>query len=147
MAKRVFPTKSLNGSNEYVGEYPVNASQTIAVGDVVVLATGKVSVAAAAAAAGTVLGVARTAITTGGTVDADDTILVETNPEMIYSMPYEGSTKTSLTKEDIGTSFDLGSDAQTVNLDDTTDGYFLCLGFDNDEDRIKALIQNRVQNV
>lgn len=41
------------------------------------------------------------------------------------------ATKTTVAITDIGKKFDL-SDAHTVDLDDTTGGYFVCTGYNND---------------
>lgn len=146
MARRGVYKGSTDGSGPILKQFPVNASQTILAGSVVVLATGKASVAAAAAAAGTVLGVAYQDYTTGGSVTAADVIKVDINPNSIYEFPYSGSTKTSLTDSDKGTQFDLGANAFTVNLDDTTGGYFMCVGYNNTRKTIDANIQHRVMN-
>jgi hypothetical protein len=66
-----------------VQRYRVAASQTIAVGDPVVMnSSGLVTVGAAASAQ--LLGVAAEAITTGGSVDAEDTIGVFDDPNALF---------------------------------------------------------------
>lgn len=125
----------------------VNASQTVLAGSIVVVSSGKLTVGAAAASAGTVAGVALEAITTGTSVDADDSIDVDINPSSIYWMAVTGSSKTSLTDADIGTLFDL-SNAYTVNLDDTTGGYCQYVGgYNSSTGRAKFLIKGSYQNV
>lgn len=146
MARRGVYKGSTNGSAPILKVMPVNASQAIKAGSVVVLSGGKLSVAAAAAAAGTVVGVAYQDYTSGGTVTDADEIKVDVNPASIYEFPYSGTTKTSLTESDKGTVFDLGANAYTVNLDDTTGGYFLCQGYNNTRKTIDALLLHRVQN-
>lgn len=113
----------------------VNINQTIAIGDLLVISSGKASVAAAAPTAATVLGVATSAITTGGTVTAADTVFYEPIRGRRVRAKYTGSSKTSLTDADLGTTFDL-SDKVTVNLDDTTGGICVAVGYNNDNDTI-----------
>lgn len=138
---------SLDGSPAILHDWPVNASQTVVAGSIVVLNTSKLDVAADAASAGTVAGVAQDALTTGTSVDADDTVRVDVNPNSIYWMYYTGSSKTSLTDEDIGKKFDL-DDAYTIDLDDTTGGFCMYVGGDDTvNDMCKVQILGMVQNV
>lgn len=60
-------------------------------------------------------------------------------PVKIVSAKYTGSSKTSLTDADISKTFDL-ADSQTVNLDDTSGGPCLCVGYDNDLDLIHFVV-------
>lgn len=143
MARRGVYKGSLDGSAPIYKVVPVNASQTILKGSIIVKSTGKASVAASAAAAGTVWGVANYDKTTGTTVTATDTVFADLNPNSIYSFPYVGTTKTSLTNSDIGTKFDV-TNAYTVNLDDTTDGFLECVGFDNAKKTIDVVLKNHV---
>lgn len=140
---------SLDGSSPIYKEVPVNASQTIVKGSIVVKATGKASVAAAGATAGTVWGVAAQDVTTGASVDADDVIKIDVNPMSIYEMPHNTTgTKTSVTKADIGSVFDLSAtDNYTVNLDDTTGGFLEVTGINEGRSVVDILIKNRVQTV
>jgi len=149
MTQRMVYAGSLDGSQPIYKEVPVNTSQTIMKGSIVVKATGKASVAAAAAAAGTVWGVAAMDYTSGGSVTAADLVKIDVNPNSVYEMPHNtAGTKTSLTAEDIGKVFDLGSNSYTVNLDDTTGGYIELVGLvDNKPNRGKVLLKNRVQTV
>lgn len=134
---------SLDGSTPILKLFTVAASQDIKGGELVVLSSNKVAKAAAAAGAGTVLGIAYSNAVTGVSVGADDTILVDVNPNSIYEFMYEGTVKTSLTNEDHSKAFDLGSNAWTINLDDTTDGYLIVVGHDNDQKIADVLIDNR----
>jgi len=64
--------------------------------------------------------------------------------ELVSSAPiitakYTGSSKTSLTDADISKVFDV-SDDLTVDLDDTSGGPFMCVGYDNDNDTIDFIV-------
>lgn len=125
----------LSGYQKPYLKIAVNTSQTIAIGDLLVISSGKASTAAAAPTAATVLGIATSAITTGGSVTAADTVFyVPINGERVRAA-YTGSSKTSLDDEDLGKTFDL-ADKVTVNLDDTTGGCCVCVWYDNDNDTI-----------
>jgi hypothetical protein len=148
MAKRAYFIGSLDGSAPIYKEVPVNASQTIVHGSIVVKATNKASVAAAAAAAGTVWGVAVGNITTGASVTAADVVKIDVNPMSVYSLMLNTTgTKTTVTKSDVGTLYDLGANAWTANLDDTTGGYLELVDTQTYPGRAKFLIKNRVQVV
>ncbi|MEC0265140.1 hypothetical protein [Paenibacillus anseongense] len=134
---------SVDGSAPVHKLMPVAANQTLKNGFVVVNSTNRAAAAGQAAADGTVYGVTVNSITTTGTVGASDTVFVDVNPNSIYEFPYVGSTKTSLTDSDLGTTFDLGANAYTVNLDDTTGGYFRCVGYSNTKKTIDVVIRNR----
>lgn len=139
---------STNGTSPIYKRVPVNASQTIYKGSIVVKSTGKASAAADAASAGTVWGVAAEDITTGVSVTAADTVLIDVNPASIYEMPFLTSgTKKSFDDEDIGTLFDLGADAYTLDPDDTTGGFLELVDYNNQRIVASVLIANRVQNV
>jgi len=151
--KNMIYAGSIDGSAPVIRNWPVNVSQTIVKDSVLVVATGKASVAAAEAAAGTVLGVARTAVTTTTSVDADDIVEVDINPNSLYRMGWYGTSKTSLDREDVGTLFDLSaSDAYNVALDDTSNGYFEYYGdgdgtIESGSTMAVFLIKHRYQNV
>jgi hypothetical protein len=124
--------------------YAVNVSQAIVAGSLVVISSGKLSVAAATAVAGTVVGVAMEAKTTlSGAVPATDVVYVDDNPGTIYTMPYTAGTKTAVTDADLGTRFDLVTNAYTVALDDTTGGYLKCVGYNNTDGTMDVQIMNR----
>lgn len=118
MAVRIKYKGSLDGSSPIYKEFPVNINQAIQCGDIVVMTGNKASLAADAAGAGTVLGVAAGPIVTGGTVTAADKILVDVNPNSIYRMGYIGAATPT-----IGTKYDLGDAAYQFDADDTTGGF------------------------
>jgi hypothetical protein len=139
MAKTVVYAGSLDGSSPIYKEFPVNDSQTIKIGDIVVLSSGKASIAADAAAAGTVLGVSNTAIVTT-TAAATDVIRVDVNPNSIYNMAYIGTGTVA-----IGTKYDMGAAAYQFDSDDTTGGYIQVISkIDTTLKRANVLLTNRV---
>ncbi len=106
----------------------------VANGDLVVWSSGKVVKAAAAAGAGTIVGIAQ------ATVDADALVGVAIiKSGDIIEAVYTGSSKTSLADTDFGTIFDT-TGPTTVDLDDTTDGYCVCVGYDNTVNLIKFMV-------
>lgn len=110
---------SLNGTGPVLKNFPVGDNQTIYAGDVVVLSLGKAVIAAAEAAAGTVIGVSNTDIVTT-TAGATDVIKVDVNPASIYEAPYDGA----LTNVAIGDALDMKTAAYIVNAADEGNGYF-----------------------
>jgi len=106
-----------------------------AAGDLVVWSSDTVVKVAAAAAAGTIVGIALE------TVLADAMVAVSIiKPEDIIEAIYTGSTKTSLADTDIGTAFDV-TGPTTVDLDDTTGGFCVCVGYNNTVNIIKFMIE------
>lgn len=139
MAKFFVYKGSLDGSAPIYREFPVNDNQTIKAGYVVVLASNKVSAAADAAAAGTVLGVAVTDKTTT-IATAADKVLVDINPNSIYSAPYIGVATPA-----IGNKYDLGATAGEFDADDTTGGYIQVVNnVDTAAKRADVILTNRV---
>lgn len=135
MAKRLVRKGSLNGYREF----PVNDSQTIYKGDIVVLTSNKVSLAADAAAAGTVLGVAAENIVTT-TATASDLIKVDIDPKAIYRMTYTGTASPA-----IGNKYDVGTAANTFDSDDTTGGFIQVVGgVDTTNKKADVILCNRV---
>ncbi len=131
---------SLDGSAPIYRTFPVNASQTIRSGDVVVLATAKASIAADAAAAGTVLGMSGSDIVTTASPTAADTILVDVNPNSIFRMQYIGSATPA-----IGAKYDMGAAAYQFDADDTTGGYIQVVGnVDTTNKFADVILTNRV---
>jgi hypothetical protein len=59
--------------------------------------------------------------------------------DRVISAKYTGVSKTSLTDADISKVFDV-SDAQTVDLDDTSGGCCFCVDYDNDLDLIHFIV-------
>lgn len=129
--------RSLDHTQPMVEKVHVAASQTIKAGMLLVVSSGRAAKAAAAASAGTVLGIALADITTGLSVGDDDQIpVLILNSKSVIRCKYIGSLKTSLTAADkFGTAFDIAVDgtsgAQTLNLDDTTDGFLKVVGYNN----------------
>jgi len=138
MAKFLVYKGSLDGSAPIYKEFPVNNNQTIKNGYVVVLDTNKASVAADAAAAGTVLGVSATGIVTT-TATAADKIKVDVNPNSIYSAPYIGAGAVT-----IGTKYDQGTNAGEFDSTDTTGGFIQVIGnVDTTNKRADVIVTNR----
>jgi len=77
------------------------------------------------------------ALEAGAATDVINFELVSNAP--IITAKYTGSSKTSLTDADITKVFDI-SDAQTIDLDDTTGGTALCVDYDNDLDLIHFIV-------
>lgn len=74
------------------------------------------------------------------TADATEVIgfeLVSDAP--IITSKYTGTSKTSLTDADISKAFDV-YDHLTVDLDDTSGGPFICVGYDNDNSTIDFIV-------
>jgi hypothetical protein len=81
-------------------------------------------------------------------VAATDVVKIDVNPMSVYSLMLNTTgTKTSVTKSDIGVLYDLGANAWTANLDDTTGGYLELVDPQTYPGRAKFLIKNRVQVV
>lgn len=139
MARRLVYKGSLNGTGQVYKEFPVNDSQTIYEGDIVVLATNKASIAADAAAAGTVLGVSGTDIVTT-TATASDVIKIDVNPASIYEAVYIGTATPA-----IGDKHDMGAAAYQLDADDTTGGYIQVVGnIDTTNKLVDVILTNRV---
>lgn len=143
MAQRLKFKGSLNGTGPIYREFEVNTNQTIVEGDIVVLSSNKVSIAADAAAAGTVLGVAASSIVTGGSVTAADVIKVDINPASIYRSSYTGSATPA-----VGNKYDLGAAAYQFDSDDTTGGFIQVVGnVDTTNKFADVILTNRVFGV
>lgn len=145
MARRMVYKGSLNGTAPIYKVFQVNDSQTIYGGDMVVLDTGKASIAADAASAGTVLGVSATDIVTT-TATSADIILVDVNPASIYEAPYTGTA----TNFAVGAKHDMGTAAYEVDADDTTGGYIQIMpqpdgsAYNSDKETVDVILCNRV---
>lgn len=137
MAKRLVYKGSLNGTAPIYRYFPVNNSQTLYAGDVVVLSSNKVSAAADAAAAGTVLGVCNTNITTTTATDAD-IAAVDINPASIYEIAYSGTATPA-----IGNKYDFATAPYTMDSDDTTGGFMQVIG-NITADTCDVILCNRV---
>ena len=113
--------RDTQGGAQMPKSFLVNDNQTIVRGSVLAISGGKVSLAADAAAAGTIAGVAMEAITTT-TATATDVILVDINPNSVYNMTHTGTATPA-----IGVAYDWYADA-TFDSDDSTGGYFMVDG-------------------
>jgi len=139
MAKTVVYKNSLDGSSPIYKEIAVNDNQTIKIGDIVVISSGKASIAADAAGAATVLGISNTAIVTT-TAAATDVIRYDANPNSIYNMAYIGTGTVT-----VGVSYDMGGAAYQFDSDDTTGGYIKVHGnIDTTAKRADVVLMNRV---
>lgn len=139
MAVRAVYAGSLDGTGPIYKEIPVNNTQTIYAGDIVILSAGKASIATDAASAGTVLGVANTNIVTTTAGDSD-IIKYDANPNSLYLMSYTGSATPT-----IGTKYDMGAAAYQFDSDDTTGGYIQVVEkIDTVAKTAVVLLRNRV---
>jgi hypothetical protein len=138
MAKRIYYKGSLDGSAPVYRYFPVNDNQTIYKGDIVVLNTNKVTLAADNPDAGTVLGVSNTDIVTT-TAAATDLIAVDINPNSIYSMAYSGNATPS-----IDAAYDLATPGNVFDADDTDNGFIIVVGNVNKPTgRADVILSNR----
>lgn len=125
--------KNLSGNNSKVHPFIVGTGG-VAKGDLVTFSAGTVIKAVEAISTAIIVGIAEEA----GAADAIVNVrLLESGDKVEVS--YTGSTKTSLADTDLGTLFDL-DDAQTIDLDDTTGGFMLLVGYNNDVDLAVCLI-------
>jgi hypothetical protein len=139
MAKRLKFKGSLNGTAPVYRPYPVNDSQTLYSGDVVVLSSNKISAAADQAAAGTVMGVCNTAIVTT-TATATDLVAVDINPASIFEMVYSGSATPA-----IGEKYDFATAPYTLDSDDSNSGFIQVVGnVDTTNKTVDVILTNRV---
>jgi len=106
-----------------IGSMPVGTGG-VTKGDLVVVSANTVVKAAAAPTAATVLGIALKTVAATGYVD------VELVADRIITAKYVTGSKTSVVDADKTKVFDL-TDAQSINLDDTTGGCCFCVGYDN----------------
>lgn len=109
----------------------VKASTTINEGDLVAIdATTKYLIPAVAAST-SLAGIAQQSIVTGATVTVDDNITILPLTDAVIRIEYAGTTKTTLADTDLVTVlFDL-TDANTMNLDDTTGGMCSVVDYNN----------------
>lgn len=143
MANSDIPNGFTVSSNHYgqaaVMHFPVAASQTIAKGDAVILASGLVQIAVATSPQ--LLGIAAAAITTSGSVDRDDTVAV------VVALPgivFEGQCSGSSTAALVGTACDIEGTTgiMEVNENATTEDVIQVVGLKSDEDPNLALGAN-----
>ena len=123
-----------NGQAEpLVRKWPTDATN-IQRGDLLVLSGGKAAKAAPGATG--ILGVAQDAPSNGQ-------VTVIVSHDAVFEVPYPGTTKTSLADADLGTAFDINTDAASINLDDTLDGMCQVVDYDNDRKVAYVLVKNR----
>lgn len=123
-----------NGQAEpLVRKWPTDDA-TIQRGDLVVLSGGKA--AKAAPGATNILGVAQDA-------PANGQVTVIVSHDAVFEVPYTGATKTSIADADLGASFDINTDAASINLDEALDGMCQVVDYDNDRRVAYVLIKNR----
>ena len=138
MAQRLKYKGSLNGTSPIYRYYLVNDSQTLYAGDIVVFSTNKISAAADAAGAGTVVGVCNTDIVTTTATDTD-IVAVDVNPASIYEIVYSGSATPA-----IGSKYDFATAPYTLDSDDTTGGFIQVVGYpDTTHSTVDVIITNR----
>lgn len=130
MGRKVEYKASLDNSQLMCRNICVNINQTIVEGDLLVISSGKISKAGAAASG--IIGFAKSAITTGGTVTAADKVQVAIYPSRgILRVTFTPGTKTTITDADMyGTYFDIDAN-QKMLLDDTTGGMLAVVAYDN----------------
>jgi hypothetical protein len=123
------PVMKGNGLDPNPRKYPLTASQTIAIGDVVILdSAGRVSVGASNSAAGLYLGVAASSCTSS---TAGDPIYVWDDPNMIFeAMVSTGALADCYTTRSSAACFDLTgtTGAQYVNSSGSTYDVFKVIG-------------------
>lgn len=124
--------RTISGYNEPIAkEWRVAASKTIKEGDIVELDATSRYLQPASAGSETIVGVALESITTGAQVTPKDKIKIIPATGCVFRVKFTGSVKTTLADTDLATTqFDL-ADAQTIDLDDTTDGMCRVVGYDN----------------
>lgn len=133
--------KLISGDDITSVKLPVATNQTIKKDDPVVLSSGLVAKAGAAATA--LLGVAADDITTGASFNAaTDYLSVYIQPGIVYTVPYTAGTKTSFANADIGTGFGVLSTGN-INPDNTTQGVAKIVGFDNTAKTVDVIIGTR----
>ena len=125
--------KILNGDTNPILKCEVGSGGATK-GDMVVISSGAVVKAAAAPSAATIIGIA---LETGAQGAFIDVMQIKSGTRI--RSEYTGSSKTSLADTDLLTAFDL-TDANTVNLDDTTGGPCVCIGYDNNNDTIDFMV-------
>lgn len=116
-------------------KFAVATGQTVTRGQLLELTSGTVQKASNGST--TIIGVA---LEDGS---AGDEVLVMISNDVVFRVPFTGVTKTSLTASDVGTAFDVATDADEIDLDETTDGMCQVLRYDNDEGLAWVVVKNR----
>lgn len=107
----------------------------VSAGELVTISSDTVITASGGESANTVVGIALE------DADKDDLVPVAVLEDgAILQAEYDGTgTKETLDDDDLGTVFDV-SDGETVDLDDTSGGLAVCVGYNNDVGIIKFVI-------
>lgn len=138
---------TLDGDAPSAKDFTLDTTNTPAIGDCVTLVSGKLQKATSTTTAvlGAMVGANFVGITsgTGTTGQLPPTIgKVVADVEAVYRVDYVGTTKTSLSQADIGSSFNL-SDAEHLNLDGTSGSYALFTVVDYDNTNKKAYVTSK----
>jgi hypothetical protein len=121
-------------NNKYEVVDFIAGSGGVSAGELVTISSATVITASGGESANTIVGIALE------DADAADLVPVAVPEDgAIIQAEYTGISKTTLADTDIGTVFDV-SDGETVDLDDTTGGLAVCVGYNNDVGIIKFMI-------
>lgn len=139
MARKVSYIKSLDNTQPMMEKVQVAANQTIVVGDLLVISSGKVAKAGAAATA--VFGIAEANITTGGSPTAADEIPVTIiNEKSVLEVSYTG---TAIAAAGLfGTAYDITA-AQVLDTADVTGGFLLAVKLPNTSKTTQQVVVKR----
>lgn len=115
-----------------VREMPSAASKTWLAGYTANLESGLLDNGAAADVA--FVGVVNESATVGSAGEGTPIEVILAYDNVVFEVDYVTGTKKTLANSDIGTAFDLKSTAlNKIDLDDTTGGAWVCVGYDNDK--------------
>lgn len=117
-------------------ELPVKANEAHVSGKAVNLETGLCTVGTTGDTA--IVGVANETLT--ATVDGEKLEVVLALGDVVFEVDYVGTTKTSLTNADIGTAFNMVATGDKIDLDNTTGGMWVVVGFDNDAKKAHVVL-------
>lgn len=127
----------MGGGVAPIKEYPGKANEDIDKGYPVNLESGLLCAGAAADTA--FVGIANESLTPA--TNGEMIEIVQALANVVFRVDYVVGTKTSLTNADIGTAFDLKSTAlNKIDLDDTTGGAWIVVGYDNDHDKAYVVL-------
>lgn len=104
-----------------IKEFPVGATPVVP-GTPVVLANGVIE-------AGTADSTAFVGVANG--TDGDNVEVILGLEDVVFIADYVGTTKTTLAASDIGTAFNLDTAGTAIDLDNTLNGTWVVVGFDN----------------
>lgn len=117
------------GGVPWIKKLPGKASEVIVRGYCVNVESGLLCAAAAADTA--IAGIANESVTPSADGELVEVVMATANT--VFRVPFDADgTKKTLTNADLGTAFDLHSGAlNTIDLDDTTGGMWIVVGYDN----------------